>query len=166
MSSYPSVCEAARANMAEYIIYIDGLVQERRNSSALAMELRLSWTKPSIYKRFVCPTTDELGHKGKGEKASDTPLSEMMFGTLLFMYYVVSYSSHILHFAVVFRTRWYLWSMTYDMQTCKIHIRSWPNHGYITVTVMLRGRYGDICGNEYNECVTICLILVSIHAES
>ena len=31
-----------------YISYIDGLVQERRNSSALAMELRLSCTKPSI----------------------------------------------------------------------------------------------------------------------
>ena len=29
-------------------IYIDGLVQERRNSSALAMELRLSCTNPSI----------------------------------------------------------------------------------------------------------------------
>ena len=29
--------------------YIDGLVQERRNSSALAMELRLSSTNPSIY---------------------------------------------------------------------------------------------------------------------
>ena len=28
--------------------HIDGLVQERRNSSALAMELRLSCTKPSI----------------------------------------------------------------------------------------------------------------------
>ena len=28
--------------------YIDGLVQEGRNSSALAMELRLSCTKPSI----------------------------------------------------------------------------------------------------------------------
>ena len=28
--------------------YIDGLLQERRNSSALAMELRLSFTKPSI----------------------------------------------------------------------------------------------------------------------
>ena len=28
---------------------IDGLVQERRNSSALAMELRLSCTKPSIW---------------------------------------------------------------------------------------------------------------------
>ena len=30
-------------------LYIDGLVQERRNSSALAMELRLSCTNPSIY---------------------------------------------------------------------------------------------------------------------
>ena len=29
--------------------YIDGLVQERRNSSALAMELRLSCTNPSIW---------------------------------------------------------------------------------------------------------------------
>ena len=29
-------------------VYIDGLVQERRNSSALAMELRLSCTNPSI----------------------------------------------------------------------------------------------------------------------
>ena len=28
--------------------HIDGLVQERRNSSALAMELRLSGTNPSI----------------------------------------------------------------------------------------------------------------------
>ena len=30
-------------------VFIDGLVQERRNSSALAMELRLSWTNPSIW---------------------------------------------------------------------------------------------------------------------
>ena len=29
-------------------VYIDGLVQERCNSSALAMELRLSCTNPSI----------------------------------------------------------------------------------------------------------------------
>ena len=29
--------------------HIDGLVQERRSSSALALELRLSCTKPSIY---------------------------------------------------------------------------------------------------------------------
>ena len=31
-----------------HIAHIDGLVQERRNSSALAMELCLSYTKPSI----------------------------------------------------------------------------------------------------------------------
>ena len=30
-------------------MHIDGLVQERRNSSALAMELRLSCTNPSTY---------------------------------------------------------------------------------------------------------------------
>ena len=33
--------------------YIDGLVQERRYSSALAMELRLSYTKPSIHEIFL-----------------------------------------------------------------------------------------------------------------
>ena len=31
--------------------YIDGLVQERRNSIANALELRLSCTNPSIYRR-------------------------------------------------------------------------------------------------------------------
>ena len=31
-------------------VYIDGLVKERRNSSAFAMELRLSCTNPSIDK--------------------------------------------------------------------------------------------------------------------
>ena len=30
--------------------HIHGFVQERRNSSALAMELRLSYTNPSIWK--------------------------------------------------------------------------------------------------------------------
>ena len=37
--------------VGDYVCYdsqIDGLVQERRNSSALAMELRLSCTNPSI----------------------------------------------------------------------------------------------------------------------
>ena len=33
--------------------YMDGLVQERRNSSALAMELCLSCTKPSIYDQEI-----------------------------------------------------------------------------------------------------------------
>ena len=32
-------------------MYIDGLVQERRKSSASAMELRLPCTNPSIYVR-------------------------------------------------------------------------------------------------------------------
>ena len=35
--------------MAQFGFYIDELVQERRNSSALAVELRLSCTNPSIY---------------------------------------------------------------------------------------------------------------------
>ena len=34
-------------------VYFDGLVQERRNSRALAMELRLSCTNPSIYSVYV-----------------------------------------------------------------------------------------------------------------
>ena len=34
---------------AEASVDIDGLVQERRNSSALAMEFRLSCTNPSIW---------------------------------------------------------------------------------------------------------------------
>ena len=37
--------------------YFDGLVQERRNSSALAMEFRLSCTKPSIYLCCFCGET-------------------------------------------------------------------------------------------------------------
>ena len=35
--------------------YIDGLVQEKSNSSALAMELRLSCTNPSIYEWYIFP---------------------------------------------------------------------------------------------------------------
>ena len=35
------------------LYHIDGLVQERRNSSASAMELRLSCTNPSIYRYVI-----------------------------------------------------------------------------------------------------------------
>ena len=35
--------------------HIDGFMQERRNSSALAMELRLPFTKPLIYSKFLTP---------------------------------------------------------------------------------------------------------------
>ena len=35
-------------NEKRYILYIDGLVQERRNSIANALELRLPCTNPSI----------------------------------------------------------------------------------------------------------------------
>ena len=41
-----------------HIVYLDGLVQERRNSSALAMELRLSCTNPSI-----CFNTNDISYK-------------------------------------------------------------------------------------------------------
>ena len=33
----------------EHTVQVDGLVQERRNCNVLAMELRLSCTKPSKY---------------------------------------------------------------------------------------------------------------------
>ena len=36
-----------------YMDNLDGLVQERRNSSALAMEFCLSCTNPSIWDRFL-----------------------------------------------------------------------------------------------------------------
>ena len=39
----------AVTTMAKFRSYIDGLMQERRNSSVLAMELRLSCTNPLIY---------------------------------------------------------------------------------------------------------------------
>ena len=37
-------------------LVIDGLVQESRNSGVLAMELRLSWTNPSLW-NTLSPTT-------------------------------------------------------------------------------------------------------------
>ena len=36
-------------NASQLILNVNGLVQERRNSSVLAMELRLSCTDPSMY---------------------------------------------------------------------------------------------------------------------
>ena len=38
-------------------VYIDGLVQERRNSIANTLELRLSCTSPSIYIYMLCVYT-------------------------------------------------------------------------------------------------------------
>ena len=46
--------------------YIDGLVQERRNSSALAMELRLSCTNPSICITCFNELTQNLFDVGVG----------------------------------------------------------------------------------------------------
>ena len=45
--------ESALLMVVWQLPYIDGLVQERRNSSALALELRLSCTKPSISARHL-----------------------------------------------------------------------------------------------------------------
>ena len=44
--SFNLVCSAGAG-------YVDGLVQERRNSSALAMELRLSCSNPLMYDSYV-----------------------------------------------------------------------------------------------------------------
>ena len=45
--------------------YIDGLVQERRNSSALAMELRFSCTNPSIYNARLSFTAATFQHRNE-----------------------------------------------------------------------------------------------------
>ena len=46
----------------EFSSYIDKLAQKRRNSSALAMELRVSFAKPSVCKAmYLCVC---YGHKG------------------------------------------------------------------------------------------------------
>ena len=56
-------------NCARSSIDINRLVQERRNSSALAMELRLSCTNPSIWTCVILSTTFEyyqrhrMGHR-------------------------------------------------------------------------------------------------------
>ena len=57
-----------------YPYYINGLVQERRNSSALALELRLSCTNPSIYSEFtaegerrVCSISKDVVHNDMGK---------------------------------------------------------------------------------------------------
>ena len=49
------------------IQYLNGLVQERRNSGALAMELRLSRTNPSI-----CPNTSSVFALSAGPRPSAT----------------------------------------------------------------------------------------------
>ena len=43
------ICRHAAISSCHWSVYIDGLMQERRNSSALAMELRLSCINPSIF---------------------------------------------------------------------------------------------------------------------
>ena len=45
--------------------HIDGLVQERRNSSAIAMELRLSCTNPSLCELHVQVKTYNIGRLHK-----------------------------------------------------------------------------------------------------
>ena len=45
--------------------HIDGLVQERRNSSALAMELRLSYTTPLIFSRYTMCLSDHYRTSSK-----------------------------------------------------------------------------------------------------
>ena len=50
LSSYQTMTKYNSAQQTLHMILgIDGLVQERRNSNALAMELRLSCTKPSVW---------------------------------------------------------------------------------------------------------------------
>ena len=58
------VCFQCVFNVSKWHYDMNGLVQERRNSSALAMELRLSCTNPSIYNialRFFVTTGSDDG---------------------------------------------------------------------------------------------------------
>ena len=58
-------------SMLRPIFHIDGLVQERCNSSALAIELRLSCTNASIsWKAIVCKLTSQLILDGVGRVQS------------------------------------------------------------------------------------------------
>ena len=61
--------------------YIDGLVQERRNSIAKAMELRLSFTNPSIWQIVK----DILKKTVKGMKYSQPILFQIMISSLSLM---------------------------------------------------------------------------------
>ena len=60
------------ANLGRFGAHLDGLVQERRNSSALAMELRLSSINPPMWRHcnaahVICPKkaayATDVGHR-------------------------------------------------------------------------------------------------------
>ena len=59
----------------QYNDYINGLVQERRNSSALAMELYLSCTNPLIYYTLIT----SLWHHMATQILIDTSSPKPMF---------------------------------------------------------------------------------------
>ena len=72
------------------VSYFDGLVQERRNSSVLAMELRLSATNPSI--SYICMVMHIVTHKAFKLYIfilSDSPL----FVCMLFTFYYPLYEN-------------------------------------------------------------------------
>ena len=58
----PGLAELLCSEGIQYhIYYIDGLVQERRNYSALALELRISCTNPPIYVSYAeLPITEGM----------------------------------------------------------------------------------------------------------
>ena len=62
--TYRKICNAItfpeNGSYVQPLSPIDGLVQERRNSSALAMELRLSCTNPSIWQRKILTSNDQI----------------------------------------------------------------------------------------------------------
>ena len=72
---------AGRISYSWWCHEIDGLVQERRNSSALAMELRLSCTNPLKWKHFAhhCPFV-----RGIHRPPVDSPTKGQGCGALIF----------------------------------------------------------------------------------
>ena len=63
LSNYGRSLRKPGLNMSGLLgVYIDGLVQDCSNSSALAMELLQSCTKPSIWNLFVLHETVVQSH--------------------------------------------------------------------------------------------------------
>ena len=66
-----------------HLSYIYGVVQERRNSSALAMELCLSRTKPSIFTKLTCILWVEfVANKDEISEMRDWYLLEKLWGII------------------------------------------------------------------------------------
>ena len=121
--------------------YIDALVQERRNSNALAMELHLSCTDPLLYiiafhhvselispwkPRVIMSTLSSLVAPGPQRLPLWQPLVQPMTTKLA--------SSQLFNFSV-FSSRlkllsWYI-SHSYSIPVCDINLSGWKHVHYL-----------------------------------